>query len=252
VGDDVNTVLLDSIAQENRGASDYVRPGEDIGQTVSGFYEKVSTPVLTDISLDFGDIEVLDVYPQPLPDLFAGSQLVVVGRYRGEGTVTLGLSGAVNGEEQTFSYAGQVFPAHGSGTGIGMVAARILADAVKGKADPGSLEATWAYQAAFQREYGGLLASYDVFRRLSQSLSEGEVETLLASGLLTENSCRAGLVEEMPRLSPSDLLKDQLSVVAHEYLAVRDRIKQGNAPHPVDGQERRVIQIQDRRKETVQ
>jgi len=111
VGDDVNTILLDSIAQENRGASDYVRPGEDIDQTVSGFYEKVSTPVLTDISLDFGDINVLDVYPQPVPDLFAGSQLVVVGRYRGEGTVTLRLSGEVNGEEQTFSYTDQVFPA---------------------------------------------------------------------------------------------------------------------------------------------
>jgi len=110
VGDDVNTVLLDSIAQENRGTSDYVRPGEDIAQVVSGFYEKVSTPVLTDISLDFEDITVLEVYPQPLPDLFAGSQLVVVGRYRGEGTVSLGLSGVANGEEQTFSYGGQVFP----------------------------------------------------------------------------------------------------------------------------------------------
>jgi Ca-activated chloride channel family protein len=55
------------------------------------------------------------VYPQPLPDLFAGSQLVVVGRYRGEGTATLGLSGAVNGEEQTFSYGGQVFPAESRG-----------------------------------------------------------------------------------------------------------------------------------------
>jgi Ca-activated chloride channel family protein len=67
--------------------------------------------VLTDISLDFGDINVLDVYPQPLPDLFAGSQLVVVGRYRSEGSVTLRLSGVTNGEEQTFSYGGQVFPA---------------------------------------------------------------------------------------------------------------------------------------------
>ncbi len=111
VGYDVNTVLLDSISQENRGTSDYVRPGEDIAQAVSGFYEKVSTPVLADISLDFGAINVLDVYPQPLPDLFAGSQLVVVGRYRDEGTVTLRHSGVVNGEEQTFSYAGQVFPA---------------------------------------------------------------------------------------------------------------------------------------------
>jgi len=115
----------------------------------------------------------------------------------------------------------QVFPAHGSGTGIGMVAARILADSVKGRPDPGSLEATWAYQSAFQREYGGLLASYDVFRRLSQSLSEDEVETLIASGLLTENGCRAGLIEEMPRLSPSDLLATLRGVVVAPRLAFR-------------------------------
>ncbi|MDD5225526.1 MAG: FAD-dependent oxidoreductase [bacterium] len=115
----------------------------------------------------------------------------------------------------------QVFPAHGSGTGIGMVAARILADSVKGKNDPGSLEATWAYQSAFQREYGGLLASYDVFRRLSQSLSEGEVEALFASGLLTENSCRAGLIEEMPRLSFSELLATLRGAVVAPRLALR-------------------------------
>ncbi len=115
----------------------------------------------------------------------------------------------------------QVFPAHGSGTGIGMVAARILAESLQGKPDPGSFEATWAYQSAFQREYGGLLASYDVFRRLSQSLSEGEVESLLASGLLTENGCRAGLVEEMPRLSPPDLLATLRGAVVAPRLALR-------------------------------
>ena len=110
VGDDVNTVLLDTLAQENRGVSQYVRPDEDVAAAVSSFYEKVSTPVLTDIELDFGDIEVTDVYPQPLPDLFAGTQLVVVGRYEGEGTVTLRLTGTVNGQVQTLSYDGQEFP----------------------------------------------------------------------------------------------------------------------------------------------
>jgi Ca-activated chloride channel family protein len=110
VGDDVNTVLLDTLAQENRGAPQYVRPDEDIAAAVSSFYEKVSTPVLADIELDFGDIEVSDVYPHPLPDLFAGTQLVVVGRYNGEGTVTLRLTGTVNGEEQTLTYSGQEFP----------------------------------------------------------------------------------------------------------------------------------------------
>ena len=110
VGDDVNTDLLDTLAQENRGVSQYVRPDEDVAAAVSSFYEKVSTPVLTDIKLDFGDVRVSDVYPQPLPDLFAGTQLVVVGRYQGEGTVTLRLTGTVNGEEQTLTYEGQEFP----------------------------------------------------------------------------------------------------------------------------------------------
>jgi Ca-activated chloride channel family protein len=110
VGDDVNTILLDTLAEENRGVSQYVRPDEDVAAAVSSFYEKVSTPVLADIELDFGDIEVSDVYPQPLPDLFAGTQLVVVGRYEGEGTVTLRLTGTVNGEVQTLTYPGQEFP----------------------------------------------------------------------------------------------------------------------------------------------
>ncbi len=109
VGYDVNTVLLDTIAQENRGVAQYVHPGEDITQAVTTFYEKVSTPVLADIEVDFGSVDVFDTYPQPLPDLFAGSQLVMVGRYRDPGTVTIRLSGAVNGETQTFSYSGQRF-----------------------------------------------------------------------------------------------------------------------------------------------
>jgi Ca-activated chloride channel family protein len=66
--------------------------------------------VLADIEIDFGDVEVSYVYPQPLPDLFAGTQLVVVGRYAGEGTVTLRLTGNLNGEVQTLTYAGQEFP----------------------------------------------------------------------------------------------------------------------------------------------
>ncbi|MGH2592027.1 MAG: VIT domain-containing protein, partial [Anaerolineae bacterium] len=54
VGDDVNAILLDTLAQENRGASAYVRPGQRIEEEVSAFYAKVATPVLADIQIDFG------------------------------------------------------------------------------------------------------------------------------------------------------------------------------------------------------
>jgi len=106
VGYDVNTLLLDTIAQNHRGASGYVRPEEAIDEKVSAFYAKVSTPLLADLALDLGQVSSGDVYPYPLPDLFAGSQLVVVGRYRDGGETTIRLTGEVNGEEQVFEYEG--------------------------------------------------------------------------------------------------------------------------------------------------
>jgi Ca-activated chloride channel homolog len=113
VGYDVNTVLLDTIAQKQRGAAGYVRPEEAIDEQVSAFYAKVSTPLLADLALDFGPIEVDDVYPYPLPDLFAGTQLVVVGRYRQGGVADLTLSGQVNDQAQTFRYEGLEFRREG-------------------------------------------------------------------------------------------------------------------------------------------
>ena len=106
VGDDVNTVLLDTLAEQHRGATGYVRPHERIDEEVSGFYARIKTPVLADVELDFGDVLVEDTYPYPLPDLFAGTQLILVGRYRDSGATRITLTGEVNGERQEFDYEG--------------------------------------------------------------------------------------------------------------------------------------------------
>lgn len=92
----------------------------------------------------------------------------------------------------------QVFPAHGSGIGIGLIAARELADAVAAHDDPGSQLATWAYQANFHRRWGGMLATYDVLRRTTQSLSAEQVTGLLGHGLLSASSYRAALDQRVP------------------------------------------------------
>jgi len=104
IGDEVNAVLLDTIAQAHRGTTNYVRPGQDIRAEVTNFYAKISTPVLANLKLDFGEVLAEDTYPDPLPDLFVGSQLVLVGRYRAEGNTTIALSGEVNGRPQEFTY----------------------------------------------------------------------------------------------------------------------------------------------------
>jgi len=109
VGYDVDTYLLDSLAQEHHGASFYVQPSERLDEALSTFYAKISTPVLTDLELDFGDVPVYDLYPSPLPDLFRGSQIVVAGRYRQGGKADVRLSGMVNGSEQVFVFEDQKF-----------------------------------------------------------------------------------------------------------------------------------------------
>jgi Ca-activated chloride channel family protein len=116
VGDDVDTFLLDSLSSEFGGVSAYVRPTERIDEEVSALYTKIASPVMTNIQLDFGTMRVEDLYPaQPLPDLFVGSQLIIAGRYRGDGTTSITLTGEVGGERREVVYYNMRFPANAGG-----------------------------------------------------------------------------------------------------------------------------------------
>ncbi len=102
VGDDVNTELLDRISSDNRGPSVYVSEDENLELAVSNYYEKIASPLLSDLKVEIKGIEVMDVYPRTLPDLFRGSQLILVGKYKGEGPASIVLQGKVGKEERTF------------------------------------------------------------------------------------------------------------------------------------------------------
>ncbi len=104
VGYDVNTLLLDRLAQDYRGLPAYIKPDERIDEEVSAFYARIQSPLLTNVSLDFGDVQIYDVYPNPLPDLYHGSQLIVAGRYRGEGRQRLRLKGEIEDKQEEYVY----------------------------------------------------------------------------------------------------------------------------------------------------
>jgi len=105
VGDDVDTLLLDQLTQMARGASAYVRPYERIDEEVSALYTKISAPVLTNVALEVNGVRVEDMVPgAPLPDLFAGTQLTVVGRYRDGGDAVVRLSGELDGARKEYTY----------------------------------------------------------------------------------------------------------------------------------------------------
>jgi Ca-activated chloride channel family protein len=105
VGDDVNAVLLDRLAEGTRAVSTYVRPQEDIEAKVSALYSKISHPVLANLKLTAtGDVTLDEIYPPQLPDLFHGQQLVVFGRFKGKGASALKLTGTVGMESKEFAY----------------------------------------------------------------------------------------------------------------------------------------------------
>jgi Ca-activated chloride channel family protein len=87
VGYDVNTHLLDKISGRNHGFSIYVEPGESLEKALTDFYSKIENPLLTDVNISFSGVEVSEVYPREVPDLFAGSQIVLVGKFSKAGNM---------------------------------------------------------------------------------------------------------------------------------------------------------------------
>ena len=109
----------------------------------------------------------------------------------------------------------QVFPAHGSGIGPGMIAARVLADALASGEGPRSYATRW------MREYGGLLASYDLFRRLSQRLTASDIDKLMTSGAMDPELARCGLAQSFPRPDPKALPRQVFGLVRAPRLAAK-------------------------------
>ena len=116
IGTDVNAHLLDRIASETRGVSQYVLPEEDIEVKVSSFYSKINQPVFSDLSLSFSNpgVRVIQLLPAQIPDLFNGDTLVLFGRYSGSGASAVRLRGQFNGKPREFA-ADLTFPAEAAG-----------------------------------------------------------------------------------------------------------------------------------------
>ncbi len=113
VGYDVNTRLLDKLAAENSGVADYVEPKEDLEIKVSNFFTKVNSPVLTNIAFDFGSLRPDLMYPRQFTDIFKGTQLVVVGRYKNSSdleNISFELKGKAGSRDRTYRYNNLSFP----------------------------------------------------------------------------------------------------------------------------------------------
>ncbi len=97
IGSAVNRFLLDKLAEVGRGSVEYIFPGQSLEDAVQRFQNRAAFPVLADVQVDWGDGRVTDVYPEPLPDLYAGQPLAILGRFHKAGHAQVRLTGRTPG-----------------------------------------------------------------------------------------------------------------------------------------------------------
>ncbi|MBY0358940.1 MAG: VIT and VWA domain-containing protein [Candidatus Obscuribacterales bacterium] len=97
-GSSVNRFLIDGIAKEGGGEAEYVllnSPGNVVGKK---FYDRISSPVLTDVKLQCHGVEVKEVFPHDISDVWAERPLYFKGRYTAPGAGTITLTGYAGGK----------------------------------------------------------------------------------------------------------------------------------------------------------
>ena len=99
IGNSVNRFLLDKMAEYGRGEAEYVTLQDDGSAAARRFHERVRNPLLTDISIDWGNLPVADVYPRRSPDLFSAKPVILTGRYTGAARGELKLLGKMSGRD---------------------------------------------------------------------------------------------------------------------------------------------------------
>ena len=99
IGSSVNRYLLDNMAKYGRGEVEYVALNDDGSAAARRFHERVRNPLLTDISIDWNGMQVSDVYPKTIPDLFSAKPVILSGRYGGDGRGVIRLRGKMSGRD---------------------------------------------------------------------------------------------------------------------------------------------------------
>jgi len=109
VGHDVNTVLLDRLADTYTGRTTYVQPGENLELVLGDFFSVISRPVLTDLRVALPEIGASERFPATLGDLYHGQQVIIAGRFTDEDTGAVKLTAMRGGERIEYVWPSVAF-----------------------------------------------------------------------------------------------------------------------------------------------
>lgn len=103
IGEDVNDTLLKRLSKENSGFCTKISADDSISAVMDKFMHAISYPLIKNITMTYGGLETFDVLPNPMPNLYAGTQLTLLGRYSTAGEYQITFKGKRGKDSMTIS-----------------------------------------------------------------------------------------------------------------------------------------------------
>ncbi len=99
IGNEPSKEFLNELAIAHGGYAMFINNADSMSIIVQNHLERISRPILTDLTIEYGGLLINDTYPQQLPDLFYGNQITHLGRFKDPGDYTVTLKGKIRNEE---------------------------------------------------------------------------------------------------------------------------------------------------------
>jgi Ca-activated chloride channel family protein len=215
IGNEVNRRLLNQMAEDTGGLAAFISRGDNFQRQAQAFRRKLMRPVATDLELDIQGVEITDMEPARLPNLYHGAPVRIYGRYTGSGEARVRLSATVQGQE------------------IDQSATMVFAKAEDGNPE---IERMWAWKRIDSLlkkadRQGSRAAVADEIIRLGEAYS---IVTEYTSFLVLEND---GEYQrwKIERRNRSRMARDRAAQTerAERLAAIRDRAVADLGPQPV-------------------
>lgn len=99
IGSSVNRYLIDGIAKTGLGESFVVTDPSEAAATADRFRTYIQSPILTDVQVTYDGFDVYDIEPPTLSTLFASRPIVLFGKWKGEPSGTIHITGKTGGKD---------------------------------------------------------------------------------------------------------------------------------------------------------
>lgn len=193
VGAGVNRHLMDELGRVGRGFTRYMDPTEDLERVAEELSERLQSPVLTDIRIDWNGLGVTDVVPARIPDLFAGQSIRIQGRYSKPASGRIAIHGQARGRAATLLVPADL-PAQTGDTSVGRIWAR-------------SAIAETMYRMnlppMYYRGRGEAVPSFEVLKQQVTELG-------LSFALVTRWTAFVAVSEQIYNANPNDAMETQV------------------------------------------